>query len=664
MQRNLRGTRLRQIASSFTLLFLSGLASAGPRPEPAMRMGAIALQPCPYAPEAYCGTLQRALDPTGAVPGTIDIHFEIDFHTDTSKITLEPIVFQEGGPGYGSTFSRASYLALAGPLRAQHDVIMMDQRGTGYSQPIDCPQAQNDFVFGQDAIIQCAELLGDTSDLYGTGLAADDLNAILDALGADQIDLYGDSYGTYFSQTFSARHPDRLRAVVLDGAYQVVGGLNPWYPEVGVAMRYAFNAACERAPDCVDLPGTAVGRLADLVEQVRVNPIEGTAQDGNGDLLKVRIDPASMAYLSTSDALYYPVTRETDPAIRALTENGDRLPLLRLIAENQFAALTGSPGLNPQQDSNGLYLAVSCQDYPQIYNMTVPADERVVQAAAAFAQQQRTAPNIYFPFTLEEYNALPLDYSLLNMCVNWPIPAPTYPPGMPIPRGAKFTQAPVLVLNGDMDTLTPVLEGRTVLREYKHAQQVVVHNTFHVSALGDEDDCAQELVRHFFTTLDPGDTSCAAHIAEVRLVPKFATEAEQLDPPAALPENQGTATDLRVAAAAAYALGDVLDLYWANYTGRGIGLRGGTWNYFSNAEGNQFTFNMDQVRWTNDVAVSGQFTWIYYKPGRVNGTLSVRGPAGETGELAITFNSREPEARATITGTIAGRKIAATMYAP
>jgi pimeloyl-ACP methyl ester carboxylesterase len=626
-------------------------------------MGSVTLEPCSYAPEAYCGTLPRALDPTDAVRGTIEIHFELDPHTDTTQQPLEPIVFQEGGPGLGSTFSRDGFLALAGPLRARHDVIMMDPRGTGYSQPIDCPATQNEYVFGQAAIIQCGTLLGDTSDLYGTGLAADDLDAILSALGVGQIDLYGDSYGTFFGETYSARHPQRLRALVLDGAYPVKGQ-SAWWPEVGVAMRYAFNTACQRAEDCADLPGTAMDRLTAMVQRVRANPIQGIAQDGDGTLRTVTIDPVSLAYLSTSDALYYPVTRETDPAVRALQDNGDALPLLRLISENEAASFSGSPGSNPEDDSNGLYLAVNCQDYPQIYNMTSPPGERTAQRDVSFLLEQQTSPNIYYPFTLAEYDAVPLDYSLLDQCITWPVPSPAYPPDQPVPPGAKFTQAPVLVLNGDMDTLTPVLEGRASAQEYDHARQIITHNTFHVSAIGDEDNCAQALVRLFLADLDPGDTSCAAKIAEVRLVPKFATAASQLDPPTALPGNQGTATDLRVAAAAAYALGDVLDLYWANYSGSGVGLRGGTWNYVSDASGSTSLFTMDQVRWTRDVAVSGQFTWNYYKPGAVNGQVSVAGPAGENGQLTVTFDSREPDAQATITGSIGGREIAATMYAP
>lgn len=621
------------------------------------------LEPCSYAPDALCGSLPRPLDPAGVVPGTIDVFFEVDPHLDRTQPPLEPIVFQEGGPGLGSTYSRSGFLTLAGPLRLRHDVIMMDPRGTGHSQAIDCAPAQDEYRLTQASIGQCGRQLGPTADLYGTGPAADDLDAILDALGIGSIDLYGDSYGTFFGGVFSARHPDRLRALVLDGAYAVEHN-DPWWPQVGVAMRDAFSLACARAPNCADLPGSPVARLTALVAQVRAQPISGTAPDGDGAPVRVTIDPVSLAYLSTSDGLYYALTREMDAAVRALQERGDELPMLRLIAENEEASASGSPGASSMQSSAGLYLAVSCEDYPQIYSLTSPFAARIAQRSASFASQQARDPDIYQPFTLDEYAAVALDYSLLDQCLTWPIPSAAHPPGRPIPPQSTFTAAPVLVLNGDMDTLTPVLEGSEAANQYANARHVITDNTFHVSAIGDEDDCAQALVRRFIESLDPGDVSCAAKIAEVRMVPRFAIAAAELDPLTALPGNEGTAADLRIAAAAAYALGDVLDLYWVNYSGTGVGLRGGTWNYVSDAAGSTYVFTMNQVRWTADVAVSGRFTWQYYKPGAVTGNLVVTGPNAESGELQITFDSREPLAQATVTGRIGGRTIAASMYAP
>ena len=95
----------------------------------------------------------------------------------------------------------------------------------------------------------CGKHLGDASDLYGTRLAAQDMAAVLDSLGIGQIDYYGDSYGTFFGQVFSALYPDRIRSMVLDGAYPVIGE-TPWYSNSAAVVRQSFNDSCARAPYC------------------------------------------------------------------------------------------------------------------------------------------------------------------------------------------------------------------------------------------------------------------------------------------------------------------------------------------------------------------------------------------------------------------------------
>ncbi len=189
---------------------------------PTLRMGSVSLQKCPNAP-AYCGSLPRALDATGGVSGTIDIGFEVFPHSDRSLPPLEPIVAQEGGPGYPSTGSATSYYALFLPLLDRRDLVLVDERGTGIAQPIECQLLQMEPNPQFPGITACGALLGNTSDLYGTGQGADDMAAVLDALGVSVINLYGDSYGTFFSQAFAERHPEHLRSLILDSAYPVIG---------------------------------------------------------------------------------------------------------------------------------------------------------------------------------------------------------------------------------------------------------------------------------------------------------------------------------------------------------------------------------------------------------------------------------------------------------
>jgi len=661
------------ISGCIVLLFLRPLAAAPPlrhtvpaplpalpAPAPAqIRAGSLVLPQCPGLP-AYCGYLPRPLDPAGQVPGTIDIGFEFYPHRNAGPRS-GTIVAVEGGPGYPSTGSRGSYWGLFYPLLDTRDMLLVDNRGTGKSAALDCPALQNSLNGTLDTITACGMLLGDTSDLYGSGLGADDLAAVLDALGIQHIDLYGDSYGSYFCQAFAGRHGDRLRSLILDSTYPVVG-LSPWYPEEDYAMRHAFNVTCQQNADCVNLPGSSMERIEQLLDAVETQPLSGTAYDGNGVLVPVTASGESLSYEAYSNATTSVVYRELDPAARAYLENGDTAPLLRLLAENFVAGLSNCTPNTPGCYSAALFVAVSCTDYPQIYNMTSPAPLRPGQAQASIALEQQNDPGVYGPFTIAEYRLMPLPSSVLDMCLPWPVPSPLHPPGQPVPPGTVFPDVPVLVLSGGLDSLTPAQQGAEAAALFPNAQQIVVANSFHVTALGDLDDCASVIARRFVIDLAPGDTSCAHDIAEVRMVPKFARFMAELDPATAGAGNQGTPADLRAAAAAAYTAGDAVARWWVNYSGSGVGLRGGQFQY-TYASSHGINFVLDNCRWVEDLAVSGTISWMQIKPGPIDAQVTFETPEG-AGALEITWDDREPQAQASIQGTIGGRKIVASMEAP
>jgi pimeloyl-ACP methyl ester carboxylesterase len=624
-----------------------------------VRVGSLTLHQC-LGGQAYCGSIERALDPTGQVAGNIKISFEFYPHTDGSQSPLEPIVATEGGPGYATTGSAGGYLALFAPLRDRRDMLFVDNRGTGKSQALNCPLLQAEPNPRPSGVHACGKQLGDTAYLYDSGLAADDLAAVLDALNIPIVNLYGDSYGTWFSQTFAGRHPERLRSVVLDSAYPV-RGQSPWYPEIAPTARFAFDAACKRSPTCSGLPGNSMHRIELLLKSLRANPFSGYAHDGNGILRYTHADATTLDYLMVSNATTSVVYRELDPAARAYLEEGNAAPLLRLLAEN-YEADSGL-GTPVTEYSQGLFVAVSCSDYPQIYDMTLGLPKRKLQRDQAIASEQQQHPNVYAPFTIEEFDGIPLDTSVLDLCLNWPVPVDApIPPGQPVPPNAQFTKAPVLVLSGDLDSLTPALQGKHAAKLFENGQQIIFPNSFHVTADGDEDNCASVIALRFVRDLDPGDTSCTNHIAEVHLVPKFFSTAAEVAAAAATAGNQGTDADLRVSAAAAYTAGDTLANWWVNFTGDGVGLQGG--RYYYSSPGNLTYFTLDKLKWVEDLEVSGTMNWGYNYPGGVIAHLTIGGPATEPGELTITWNSRVPLAQAAISGKIGGRKIAAIMYAP
>ena len=100
----------------------------------------------------------------------------------------------------------------------------------------------------------CADQLGAKASLYGTHLAVDDIAAVLDALQIDEVDFYGDSYGTFVGQMFAAWHPDRLRSLILDSAYPVRPP-DIWFPTDWSTGRDGLDLVCERSPSCRALRG-------------------------------------------------------------------------------------------------------------------------------------------------------------------------------------------------------------------------------------------------------------------------------------------------------------------------------------------------------------------------------------------------------------------------
>ncbi len=368
-------------------------------------------------------------------------------------------------------------------------------------------------------------------------------------------------------------------------------------------------------------------------------------------------------------AAYGPlIFRELDAAARAYLDppsgQPDSAPLLRMMAEDWVASASGGPDVSTASYSAGLFVAVSCTDYPQLYDMTAAPDIRAQHLESAILAEQEQHPDVYAPFTIAEFRAAPLDTSVLDLCLPWPVPTAKHPPGQPVPPGAEFTKAPVLVLSGELDSVTAPKQGALAAALFQNAKQFLIANSFHVTALGDEDNCALAMVRHFVETLDPGDTSCTHHIAEARTLPKFATAVSQLDPATPLPGNHGSHDDLQTAAAAAFTAGDAIARYFVNVSGLGVGLRGGTFREESIGPlGSVERFHLNGLCWTADLAASGNVDWNFVT-GEITARLSVEDSNGVKGRLNMSWFDRQPQATATISGKIGSRKIAATMPAP
>jgi hypothetical protein len=167
-------------------------------------------------------------------------------------------------------------------------------------------------------------------------------------------------------------------------------------------------------------------------------------------------------------------------------------------------------------------------------------------------------------------------------------------------------------------------------------------------------------VRRFIQTLASGDESCAAAVPPVPLVPRFARWLRELDPAQASSANQASPTQLRVVTAALFTAADVLARAQENGAGRGIGLRGGT--FTSAAVGGGYRLHLTDVRWTEDLSVSGSLE-AGGQGAVVRADLEVSSPAG-AGKLLLSWPQGAGGARASAVGKLGAERVDAQAEAP
>jgi pimeloyl-ACP methyl ester carboxylesterase len=188
---------------------------------------------------AECGTLTVPENP--AKPSGRAIHLAFARIPAISRNKRpDPLFVLAGGPGMAATTFYAMVAPVFARIHRDRDIVLVDQRGTGKSNPLNCPQGdETDLGGGTGAILaearRCLEELSSRADVaqYTTSLAVRDLNLVRQALGYRQINLYGVSYGTRVAQHYLRRYPQQTRSLILDGVVP---------PELSFGAGMAFDA--------------------------------------------------------------------------------------------------------------------------------------------------------------------------------------------------------------------------------------------------------------------------------------------------------------------------------------------------------------------------------------------------------------------------------------
>jgi len=435
-----------------------------------------ALEPCRLPGierEIRCGSVSMPEDPDQPDANRIDVKFAV-VPAVARNASPDPVFVFAGGPGQAASQVIGMVMPILAELNARRDIVFVDQRGTGRSNRLDCPDtdtslaARLDPAQQLDALKRC--LGGFESDLrqYATWIAVRDIDAIRQRLGADRINLWGASYGTRAALEYLRQFPQHVRTAVLDGAAPPDMVLPLAFAVDADTALAALSAACTADARCSARYPDFDARIDALAQHARTgfdisvpDPLTGAPQT-------LRVDLQLLASLLRVP-LYLPSLGSALPYALAAAGAGNYGPLVAL-----SAAVSGRL---QEHLALGMHFAVICaEDMPLLARSG---------AAGADTRFGRTFAELY-------------SKACANVATR-PVPAEFYQ--------VARTEVPVLILSGGLDPATPPRHGAAVAERLGNARHVVSPYLGHgISAQA----CAPRLIAQFVRSADVSalDTSC------------------------------------------------------------------------------------------------------------------------------------------------------------
>jgi pimeloyl-ACP methyl ester carboxylesterase len=606
-------------------------------------------------PEVTCGKLPVPLDRRDPDGPKIKIYFEVYPHTNPGPAE-SAILVNTGGPGGGTTTSRSIILTIFAQNLDVHDFLLIDDRGTGFSAAINCEELQHGTAGFVKAESDCAAQIGDADSLYGTGDVAMDTDAVRAALGYDKVDYWGGSYGGEDVTAYATRFGQHLRSIILD-APMGTPALKAFLLDGNEARSTVreMRLDCLRSPTCSVDHSDPDAEFVRLIKVIRSDPIQAWAYDPNGNPVLVTMDEGALIYLAIYAQFEYGKFVGTGELLAAgeSLSHGDPAPLLRLGAE--VIPLVTDYG-EPTGYSQGDFFATGCVNAHEPWEWSAPVPERISQFGDAV---EDLPPDHFAPFSKAAGTSLGV--SLEKQCLWWQKPRPSSPVTASHPT---YPNVPMLVMDGDMDSVVPMEEVRQVAALFPQSTFVTVAEAGHVTAGWTQ--CAATLQSQFLETLQVGDSRCTETpetvwpaLGRFPLVAAHARPAE-VDP--AGPNEIGVHERKVVTVAVATAIDAVkrstLGAIGAGAaSGNGVGLRAGTFESNVDANLNETTI-LKNCSFATDVIVNGTVIWGSDMSLAADLTVAGSGTAGGTLHVAGAFEAPGRVGSFKISGVLGGRKVA------
>lgn len=408
--------------------------------------------------------------------------------TLAAEAAPDPLFFLAGGPGQAAAQMAAEIREIFRPILRKRDIVLVDQRGTGKSHPLDCRSKSNSLreltesdEQSLDRLRKC--LAGYDADVrfYTTPIAMDDLDDVRAHLGFDRINLYGGSYGTRAALVYVRQHGEHVRSMVLDGVAPTDMRIPLFSARDAQRALDKLMADCEADAACRGAQSELATRVRALLQRLTENPARVEVMHPRTGIREIVTIEARVVAGVLFGALYSPLTASLVPALIARAEQNDFQNLLALA----YAAESS------ENLSIGMQLSVLCSE-----------DAKRVNAQDIERQSTGTVFGLH------------LLRGQMKACELWPrgeIDDSYFDP--------ITSDVPTLVLSGDLDPVTPPGWGDAVAQHLKNARHITVPATGH-GVIGTP--CGQDLIRDFIEsgTTAALDASCASR---VRRPPFFLT---------------------------------------------------------------------------------------------------------------------------------------------
>jgi pimeloyl-ACP methyl ester carboxylesterase len=418
---------------------------------------------------AKCGTLEVPENPSNPQGRKINLNIAV-VPAVSRGAESDPLFVLAGGPGQSIV---EIFPAMYGSLYRIHekrDIVLVDQRGTGKSNPLRCLDAEDESLDDEQAIAllkECPKTLDADLKFYTTDLAMQDLDQVRAALGYQSINLYGVSYGTRAALTYLKMYPKQVRSLVLDAVVDPVFVLYQDTAQDGQKSLDFFLSRCEANKDCASAYPKLREELDSILQDLDKTPADITISHPNtGKPLELTVTKAFFTNM-IFNTLYSPDLITLLP-----------LSIHQAYTEKNYAPLVAQAYLLDGGMYDGMFYAVTCSE-----------DAPLLSPVAA----KKAGDKSIFGDRTPEF---------IEVCNAW-----VKGDAPPVLRAPISSDVPVLILSGEADPITPPWHAEHLSKNLTNSLHLIFKGMGHGNATT---ECATKIMDKFIesATIKELDTSC------------------------------------------------------------------------------------------------------------------------------------------------------------